>query len=148
MSGRLPSSAVEVVPSRAVAVLLSPVQATCLLLADLMTVASLRRRWWLRDRGDTYWWVACLVVSRPRPYRLLCYELSGVVDRVFRGNTCRLDRHRRVAASRWHLSFLMGVVATLRPLRSVSGETLGPVGPGSSVRFLLQGAAWYSAIQH
>ena len=38
-------------------------------------------------------------------------------------------------------------MATLVPPPHVPGETLGPIGPGSSDRFLLEGAAWYSTVR-
>ena len=54
----------------------------------------------------------------------------------FGRNPCRLGRHRRGAACGWHLPFLKGVVATLRPLPYVLRETLGPVRWSGSQRVL------------
>jgi hypothetical protein len=82
-SGRLPPLAVEVVPSRAVVVLPALVHAPIRIrLAGLVTVASVKRRWWLLDRSGACWQAASLVVVRFRPRRVLCirsFEGCGCV---------------------------------------------------------------------
>ena len=60
-SGRLPPSAVEVVPSRAAAVLLTSVHYTFTSVLQSRDVASGRRRWWLRIRGGACWRAVSLV---------------------------------------------------------------------------------------
>ena len=115
-------------------------------LADLVTSTLERRRWWLRNRVGAWWWAACLVVSRPFLVGLLATDCLGLWIGLQEKS---LLIHP--TPTRWrsgsHLSFLKGVVATLHPLSFLSGETLGPVGPGSSIDSLLEGVALYSSIR-
>ena len=87
------------------------------------------------------WWRGLVLVGS------CATDRPGLRTGFFGRNPCRLGRHRRGAACERHPPFLKGVVATLVPPPHVPGETLGPIGPGSSDRFLLEGAAWYSTVR-
>ena len=100
-----------------------------------MSVVTHAGRWLIR------WWRGLVLVGSCATDRL------GLRTGFFGRNPCRLSRHRRGAACGRHPPFLKGVVATLVPPPHVPGETLGPIGPGSSDRFLLEGAAWYSTVR-
>ena len=81
--------------------------------------------------GCRAWWHRGIVLVG-----LLCYGSSGGCGLGFFGrNPCRLARHRRGAASGWHLPFLKGVVATRSLLPSVCRGNPRTYGPGSSTRF-------------
>ena len=74
-----------------------------------------------------------------RPRRAPMQQTARDCDQGFGRNPCRFVRHRRGAAFGWHLSLLKGVVATLRSLSTVSGETLGPM--------LVRATAWRSFLK-
>ena len=151
LCGRVRSTtvlAVEVVPSRVVAVLLPPVPAFLRFrLAVLVMVASERRRWWLRVCGGACWRVMSLVVARSRPRGLLCDVWFGTTDRVVREKSllawptptwCRLWVASLLKERRGYPSsaFLCtgGNPRASALVRAASGA------------FFFQGAAWYSIL--